>query len=225
METVFLICFIFGALFTLVSAVLGAADVAIHLPHGGHDGGLGHGHDAGSHGGHDAGGHGHDFAQHLPVFNLSALLAFLTWFGAAGFLLLHVAGWPLLLALLAAILAGVAGAAIIARFLRAVLASERVMDPRDYALEGTIARVSVGIPPRGVGEIIFSLGGVRRSEAARSVTGRAIARDTEVVILGYERGVATVQPYRELTISGQSEGVEEPRPPALTDSDGARVKE
>jgi len=214
MDTFFLICFVFGALFTVASLILGAADIAIHLPHGGADAGLGH----------DAGGHGAD-GHHLPVLNLASLLAFLTWFGAAGFLLLRFAGWSLLLALLAAILAGVAGAFIVARFLRAVIASERVMDPRDYALEGTLARVSVRIPESGVGEIIFSLGGVRRSEAARSVSGRAIPRGTEVVILSYERGIATVQPYEELLTNGRTEEVEDGSAPALRDRSGTTTKE
>src|SRR5690606_38124435 len=124
--------------------------------------------DLGFDGSHDAGGghHGDGGGHHaLPVFNVSSILAFLTWFGGAGYLLLQFAGWPLLLTLPVAIGVGAIGALIIARFLSLIMAGERVMDPADYQLEGTVARVSVSIPAGGVGEVIFSMGGVRRSEA------------------------------------------------------------
>jgi hypothetical protein len=63
METFFLACFVFGALFTLVSVLLGAAS---HAPGAdvGHFGHLGHGGHAG-HAGHL--GHGAPAGQHLPA--------------------------------------------------------------------------------------------------------------------------------------------------------------
>ena len=64
-------------------------------------------------------------------------------------------------------------------------------------MEGTIARVSADIPPGGAGEIVFTKAGSRRGEAARSLHGRAIPRDTEVVIIEYERGVASVEEWSE----------------------------
>ncbi|HLI52039.1 MAG TPA: hypothetical protein VKU87_09585, partial [Thermomicrobiaceae bacterium] len=210
METFFLICFIFGAIFTAASFLLGFASVGLgHI--GGHEigGHVGHheighlGHHAAGHVGHYETGHvghpghaghhevghaghlqlhgqahgqqaatQHAGAQHnsgggLPIFSLSSLLAFLTWFGAAGYLLMHVAGWNVVFAVLIALVAGVAGATVIALVLAKIMAGERVMDPRDYELEGTIARVTIGIPAGGVGEIVFSMAGGRRSEAAR----------------------------------------------------------
>lgn len=210
METFFLVCFIFGALLTLMSALLGFADLGLDL---GHDGGIGpHGHDVTV--GHDAqagdAGTGHG---PLPILNVSSLLAFLTWFGATGYLLLRFAGWPLLGAVAVAVGVGVIGAVLIARFLAAIMASERVMDPRDYALEGTLARVTVSIPAGGVGEIVFTKANARRSEAARSVDNRAVPRGTEVVILEYERGIATVQPWNELLTGEEPGALEEPASP------------
>lgn len=211
MDTLFLASFIFGAAFTLVSVALGAAS---HLP-GGH---LVHAGDAPGHGpGHADGGPptpgaasghgpieavgqspGHARGPHgVPLFSLSSLLASLTWFGATGYLLLRFGGWPLVLALPAALLAGVAGWLLLASFLARVLAGERAMDPRDYRLDGTVARVSVGIPSQGVGEIVFAKAGGRRSEAARGLGGRPIPRGAEVLILDYARGVAVVQPWAE----------------------------
>jgi hypothetical protein len=86
----------------------------------------------------------------------------------------------------------------VARFLALLRAGERVMDPGDYRLVGTVARVTIGIPGDGVGEIVFIKAGTRRSEAARGLHGAAVPRDTEVVVTGYERGVATVQPWDDL---------------------------
>ena len=235
METFFLACFVFGALFTVLSFALGAisaapgADVGHfghlgHAPHAAHGAHPLHGaldsnapHVAGAHGGHATPGHpdgvrGMAAALHLPLLNASSLLAFLTWFGAAGFLLTHFAGWALAAALLTAAAIGLAGAVLIALFLKQVLAGERVMNPADYTLPGTLARVTVSIPAGGVGEIVFTKGGARRSEAARSLSGAAIPRDTEVVILDHAHGIAAVQPWRELL---GRDPLDHPPPPAL----------
>jgi membrane protein implicated in regulation of membrane protease activity len=200
METVFLACFLFGLLFTLGSAALGAAGHVLPGLHGGHGGDGGHGFGEGANSG---AAHGHDGAHAdgvhhaLPITNLSSLMAFLMWFGAAGYVLERFAGLPLALALGGGALAGLAGAFIVALFLRAILKGERVMDPRDYRLEGTIARVTVTIPEGGAGEILFTKAGTRRSEAARSIDGSAVPRNTEVVVIEYERGIAVVQPWDE----------------------------
>jgi hypothetical protein len=221
METLFLICFLFGAIFTALAVVIGHVHVSVpgvdaghfgHLGpgHGGHLGPAGH---AGAHGPHGPGAHHTPHALStervvaagLPLFNVSSALAFLTWFGAAGYVLLRFAAWPLAGAVAGAVTAGGVGALLIALFLGKVLAGEREMDPRDYRLEGTLARVTVGIPADGAGEIVFTKAGTRRSEAARSLTGRPIPRDTEVVIIDYARGVARVQPWEELLASPKSE--------------------
>jgi membrane protein implicated in regulation of membrane protease activity len=242
MESVFLACFLFGALFTVASTVLGA------IGHGtGHDAGAGHGHahlgDAPGHLPHAADAHhgmpGAD-GQHAsagfafpPLLNFSSLVAFLTWFGAAGYALLHFAGWSPPAASAVAVLAGLIAAALIALFLGQVLAGEQVLDARHYRLPGTLARVIVSIPATGVGEIVFAKGGGRRSEAARSHTGRPIARDTEVVILEYGKGVAAVQPFQELLEEKEAsdarglpapasagEPAEPPLAPGAPDADG-----
>lgn len=209
MESIFLASFVFGALFTLVSVALGAAShlPGAHLAHpgGGHDLGAGQGGHAGPgtgdgppHAGPGAHGLGQAGGPHgLPLFSLSSVLASLTWFGAAGYLLLRFGGWPLILALPAALLAGAAGWLLMALFLARVQAGERAMDPRDYRLDGTVARVSVSIPAEGVGEIVFSKAGGRRSEAARGLGGQPVPRGAEVLILEYARGMAVVQPWAE----------------------------
>jgi hypothetical protein len=64
-------------------------------------------------------------------------------------------------------------------------------------MEGTIGRVSKAIPAGGTGEVVFTKGGVRRSEAARALAG-PIPRGTEVLITRYANGFATVEPWSVL---------------------------
>jgi membrane protein implicated in regulation of membrane protease activity len=199
METVFLACFAFGLLFTLASLVLGAVGGGHfghvgHAGHGGHVGHLGHaGHaDPGSHGAHHAASKGE-----TPLFNASSVVAGLTWFGAAGYVLLRLGDWALPGALLGALAVGALGWYLVARFLGLILKGEVEMDPADYRLEGTVGQVSVSIPRGGTGEVQFEKGGTRRGEAARALGGAAIPRGTEVVITSYVNGFATVQPWGE----------------------------
>jgi membrane protein implicated in regulation of membrane protease activity len=168
METIFLACFVGGALLTLGSLLV--AHGGAHLGHAGHD---------------------------LGPFHPSALVASLTWFGAAGFVLTRLGALALPAILLGALIAGAIGWYLVARFLKLLLKGEVIMDPADYRLEGTVGQVSVRIPRNGTGEVVFSKAGARRSEAARSLEGAAIPRGTEVVITRYSDGFATVQPWVE----------------------------
>lgn len=236
METIFLFCFVFGALFTVVSAVLGfAGSIFTHLPgghvHTGHELPLSHaGHGHLGHAAHHANGgadhaaaHGADHAEqpeghffsHLPLLNVSSLLAFLTAFGATGFILTHFSNWSAIWATPIAVVLGAAADVVIALLLSRIMAGERVMRPVDYELEGTLGRVTVSIPAGGVGEIVFSKGGTRRSEGARSLGSKPIPYDSEVVIIDYERGIALVQPYADF-VDRHERGLPAPEHPAST---------
>src|SRR4030088_2279943 len=165
MESIFLGCFAFGALFTLVSVVLGV---------GGHGAAhIGHGH-GGGHLGDPHAESGDRFGS-LPLLSVSSIVGALTWFGATGYLLLRLGDWALPAVVLGALLAGAVGWYLIARFLGLVLAGEREMDPEDYRLEGTVGQVTVSIPAGGTGEVVFSKAGARRSEAARANSGGPIS--------------------------------------------------
>lgn len=202
LENVFLGCFLFGAIFTLVSTLLGNLGPDAEIGSLGKLGKLGKLHaelpDTGpldpAHLGHaDAGGGFGDFLH--GFMTLSAIVAFLTWFGAGGYMLLKLGVWPLL-AVPVAVVAGLVGASVIAAVLTKIKAGDRPMDPADYELSGTVARVSVSIPENGVGEIVFSLAGTRRAEAARMADGSPVAGGSEVVVTGYARGIATVAPVQ-----------------------------
>jgi hypothetical protein len=57
---------------------------------------------------------------------------------------------------------------------------------------GTVAHVTVAIPRRGVGSIALVMGSRRTTLPARCSEDRAIARGTEVVVIGRRDRVALV---------------------------------
>ena len=78
-------------------------------------------------------------------------------------------------------------------------ASDRDLDPADYNMIGVLGRVISTVREGGTGEMIFSREGARRCVAIRSEQNRAIAKDTEVVVMRYEKGIAYVRPWDELS--------------------------
>jgi membrane protein implicated in regulation of membrane protease activity len=129
--------------------------------------------------------------------NLYAILTFLFWFGFIGYILHNLTHAGSLVAFFGALLVGVIGAVLIN------IAMSRLMGKDDGELSaessemiGTIATVSMPIRVGGIGEVIYTKGiGGRKSIGARSIDGLAIARDAEVVIIGYEKGIAQVQTW------------------------------
>ena len=76
------------------------------------------------------------------------------------------------------------------------------LDPADYEMAGVLGRTSVPIRPGGTGEIIYSQAGTRRTCGARSENGAPIPKGNEVVVTRYEKGIAYVRLWSEL--SGRS---------------------
>lgn len=186
METFFLICFATGLVLSLLSVVGGFGHCDIGHFHVGHPHGM-HG-SAGYNGG-------------VSAVNVFTVLAFVTWFGGAGYLLHRSAILSSQVVLLtAATISGLAGAVLLWVILfKVLLPHERVLDTADTKMEGVVASVSNGIRAGdSIGEIIFSQIGARRASPAKSDDGRAIERGTEVVVLRYERGIAYVQRWDEL---------------------------
>jgi hypothetical protein len=183
MESFFIICFATGLVLSLLSLMSGFGHLHIGHLHIGHH--VGHGH--GAHNG-------------ISSVNAFTVLAFVTWFGGAGYLLMRTAFFSEQIVVLLASLAGFAGAGLLWMALfKVLLPHERVMDAADTHMAGVVARVSNGIRGSdGIGEIIFSQTGARRASAARSDDGRAIERGAEVVVIRYERGVAYVRRWDEL---------------------------
>ena len=184
----YLICFAAGFIFSLISFISGG----LHF----------HGHSFHVHDVH-LGAHGHapaDGGPHVSPFNLFTIAVFLAWFGGTGYLLSRYSTVVFTLGLLVSTIVGLIGASIVFLFLARVLANpEADMDQADYEMVGVVARVSSPIREGGTGEIIFSQAGTRRGCAARSDDGVALAKDLEVVVARYERGIAYVRPWEEFT--------------------------
>jgi membrane protein implicated in regulation of membrane protease activity len=194
-ETFYLICFLIGLAFSILS--LFAGRIHLRLPHI-------HVH-LGSH----APVHGSAAGSGLGFLNFGTIAAFLAWFGGAGYLLAHYSVW-FAIALGVAIASGIGGAAIVFLFLTKVLIrTGEELDPADYDMVGVLGTVSSNIRPSGTGEMIFLQKGVRRAAPARGEDSIIIQSGTEVVVTRYEHGIAYVRPWEELTNSSTAsqEGV------------------
>ena len=191
----YLLCFVLGFILSLL-ALFGTLHVDLPYFHF-HLGGAHHG----GHGAH-GGAHAHEVAH----VNIGTVAAFLAWFGGAGYILTRFSGFWGLIAFGAAVASGLAGAALVFYFLAKVLIRpDENMDPADYSMIGVLGTTTSAIRPSGIGEIIFSQNGFRRAAPARSEDGAEIAKGTEVVVTRYERGVAYVRPWEELTKEVSSE--------------------
>ena len=182
-ESFYLTTFLVGFLLSLASVFAGA----VHS-HGGH-----------FHGGHFH-GHGHALGRgaRFSRFNFAAITAFLAWFGGTGYLLEHYASVWVYLGLLVAGASGVAGASLVLWFLAKLTAQERPMDPLDYEMVGVLGRVSSPIRPPGTGEILYLRDGAHNAAPARSEDSGEVARDTEVIVTRYAKGIAYVRPWEDI---------------------------
>ena len=196
----YLICFAVGFLLSAVSFIAGG--LHWHLPHFPHGAGhVGAGHVPMAHGSAGQGTApraGHDAP--MSPFNFVTLTAFLAWFGGTGFLIARFSSIWFALGLLIALGAGLFGAAIVYLFLTRVLIShEENLDAADYEMVGVLGRISMPIRENGTGEIIYSQAGTRRTCGARSENGCAIEKGAEVVVTRYDKGIAYVRLWEEMS--------------------------
>ena len=185
----YLICFLLGFAMSVLSLLTGISH--LHLPHVHlHIHGLPHFHATGS------GGQ----AEGTPWLNFGTLTAFLAWFGGTGYLLERYYSVWFLAALGVATLSGLGGAAIVFWFLVKFLVSkEENLDPADYDMIGVLGKLSIPIREGGTGEIMYTQAGVRHAAGARSEDGIAISKGTEVVVQRYEKGIAYVRRWEDMT--------------------------
>jgi membrane protein implicated in regulation of membrane protease activity len=187
----YLICFFLGFALSLLS-LLGSFH--LHLPHFDlHIGG-----DHATPAPHSGGGHTGEVA---PI-NFGTIAAFLAWFGGTGYLLARFSTFWFLIGFAVACASGLVGATIVFFFLAKVLIRhDEELNPADYDMIGVLGTVSSNIRPSGTGEMIFSQAGARRAAPARSDDDVEIVKGTEVVVTRYERGVAYVRCWEDLTNS------------------------
>ncbi|MGA8273901.1 MAG: hypothetical protein WB919_20225 [Candidatus Sulfotelmatobacter sp.] len=203
----YLVCFAVGFCLSFFSFVFGGARTGrLHLPHF-------HGHVGGAHlpSASVPPSHGPVAAGHAPTgsaaqsggvspFNFVTLTAFLAWFGGTGYLLTRYSGLWVGFGLLAAMVSGLVGGGIVFLFLSKVLISDdENMDPADYEMVGVLGRICSAIRAGGTGELIYTQMGTRRVCGARSDDGSAIGKGTEVVVTRYEKGIAYVRLWSEMS--------------------------
>jgi|HubBroStandDraft_4_1064222.scaffolds.fasta_scaffold01797_2 hypothetical protein len=199
----YLICFAVGFCFSFFSFVLGSPRGHFHFPHAHGPAGGGHlptGHAAAGQGGVDAKGAPAGGGGHVSPLNPPTVAAFLAWFGGTGYLLTRYSTLQVGLGLLASVASGLVGGGIIFVFLTKVLMSdEENMDSADYEMVGVLGKVSSSIRAGGTGEIVYSQMGTRRVCGARSDDGSSIAKAAEVVVTRYEKGIAYVKLWSEMS--------------------------
>ncbi len=184
----YLVCFLVGFGLSVLALLAGSAH--LHLPHLHFDHGI--------HVPHT--GSGNLGYAELPWFNFGTIAAFLAWFGGTGYLLQHYYGVWFVVTLAVAIVSGIGAASVVFWFLAKVLMSrEESLDPADYDMIGVLGKLSIPIRQGGTGELIYSQEGTRRVTAARSEEGGAIPKGSEVMVTRYEKGIAYVRPWEELT--------------------------
>ena len=183
---IFLGCFLIGFVLSALSFAFGIVNAHLHVPweHHVHAGAW-----------HVGNGPG----PAVGPINFATLTAFLAWFGGTGYLLTSQFRWLALPAVGLSVVLGLCGAAAVFWIMARVLWSPHEnMQSADYHMVGVLGRLSQPIREGGIGELIYSRKGARQSCGARSADGRAIEKGTEVVITGYERGIASVRRWTDL---------------------------
>jgi hypothetical protein len=197
----YLICFLVGLFlsgFTLLGGMGHFGGGHVHVPHAPHV------HvPQGGHGAHAAqgstGSNSGQGAATVPWWNAFSIMIFLCWFGAAGYLLTRFGGFVAGVVMVLAGLCGVIGGAIIFLFLtRVLMPHEHELTADETEVVGAVGRISSAIRPSGTGEVVYEQLGARRSVPARSEDGEAIARQEEVFVVRYEKGIAYVRRWAEV---------------------------
>jgi len=208
-ETFYLICFLAGLMLSFISLLGGMGHFGghvhvphVHVPHAGHvphmpHGGAGVSHPASGGAGSSSSG------PEVPWWNAFSIMIFLCWFGAAGYLLTKYGSFVAGVVVVLAAICGIAGGAIIFVFLtRVLMPHERELTADETDVVGVVGRVSAPIRSGGTGEIMYQQLGATRSAIARSEDGAALAKEEEVYVIRYEKGVAYVKRWEDLDASG-----------------------
>jgi membrane protein implicated in regulation of membrane protease activity len=181
---IFLGCFVVGFVLSALSFAFGIVDMHVHFPWETHV------HVGSAHGGHMHG---------LGPINFATLTAFVAWFGGAGYLLIMQFRWLTIPALVAAVPVGLLGSAIVFLLMAKVLWSPHEnLQLADYHMVGVLGRLTQPIRAGGIGELVYTQGGTRKSCGATSADGTPIDKGTEVVVTAYERGIASVKRWSDL---------------------------
>ena len=189
--TIFLGCFVVGFVLSALSFAFGIIDAHVHFPWETH-----------VHVGHVHVGVDHVHLHGVGPINFATLTAFVAWFGGTGYLLTTQFRWLTVPAIVASVPVGLTGAAIVFFLMAKVLWSphENMMSA-DYEMVGVLGRLTQPIREGGIGELVYTQGGTRKSCGARSADGAPMEKGAEVVVTAYERGIASVKRWSDLAES------------------------
>ena len=140
----------------------------------------------------------HSFSSSLlSSISPTSIALFLFGFGFFGYVFHNTAHLALPFTLVLAALGALVIAALLLIALSRVFGENEANTIQDVSdRTGLLGKVSVTIQQNNIGEIIYiSPGGMRKSIAAHSVDGRRIERDTEVVVVNYQHGIAEVDTW------------------------------
>ncbi len=244
LSLLFIACFLTGLLFFIVTALLGnlghgLAHSATHqggvvhttTTHVAHTAGHGISHTAGSHSTAHGTAHGGAQGHHQSLssfINPTSIMVFLLGFGFFGYLFHNTLQ---VVATITLTLAGISGVIIAALLL--IILSRLFGDSEESSVQdvsdrtGLLGKVSITIQENSIGEIIYvSPAGMRKSIPARSIDGRRLERDQEVVVVNYQHGIADVDTWEHFihedgTPSGASASDELDKLRTLLDSSSA----
>lgn len=211
----FIFCFLLGFGFFLITALLGG-----HSHGSGHS--AGHFHLPSVHHVPHIGSHAH-VSTHAPggegrvvgqihassqqqqqasfslfgYLNPTTIGLFLLGFGLFGYSFHNLTNLTASLSLFLAIVSGILLSAGLFLGLNRLFAEAEGSTEQDVVdRTGMIGKVSITIPEKGIGEIIYtSPGGMRKSIAARGLEHQRLERDQEVVVVNYQHGVAEVDTW------------------------------
>jgi uncharacterized membrane protein len=198
MMTFYFVCFLAGLMLSVVSLLGGMGHFGghvhvphVHLPHVHvpHAPNLAHSHM----------GQGAQGASTVPWWNGFSTMIFLCWFGAAGYLLTKYGTFVTGAVLVLAAIAGVAGGAIIFLFLtRVLMPHEHELTADETEIVGAVGHVASPIRAGRTGEILYKQLGATVSAPARSEDGVDLARQEEVCVVRYEKGIAYVRKFDDV---------------------------
>jgi hypothetical protein len=122
---------------------------------------------------------------------------FLLGFGFFGYVLNASNAFALPFLFIFASIGGLAVATILIIMLNRIFGNATGMTVQDVSdRTGLLGKVNMTIPQKGIGEIIYtSPGGMRKCVPARSIDGRRLEREQEVVVINYNGGVAEVDTW------------------------------
>jgi hypothetical protein len=209
LSLLFIGCFLFGLFFFIAAALLG------QFHHGGvghiaSHGGVQHVHVGGAgvhHGAHAASSGHHSSSQvaksqqadtsFAALLNPTSIIVFLMGFGFFGYVFHNTTRLALPISLLLALLGGLIVAGFLLWLLGKVFGNSEGATIQDVSdRTGLLGRVSLTVPESGLGEVLYvSPGGMHKSIPARSIDGRRLERDQEVVVVNYHHGVAEVDTW------------------------------